>query len=473
MLYDKLVKYKDSNYYPFHMPGHKRKNIGFVNPYEIDITEIEGFDNLHEACDIIKESQDMAAKLYGAKETFYLINGSTCGILSAISAAVDKGGEILVARNSHKAVYNSIFLRELKATYVMPEVTKMGLQGSISPQQIEKELKNNNSIKVVVITSPTYDGIVSDVKQIAEITHKYGAVLIVDEAHGAHFGFSEDFPENAVKLGADIVIVSVHKTLAAFTQTALLHVCSNRVDISKVKKFLGIYETSSPSYILMSGIEKSLLMIKNDRVRLFKDYADKLNMFYNDVKNVKNLKIIKREDFSNEEVFGFDFGKILIFTGKTNLTGVELYNILLEEYHLQMEMCSGNYVVAMTSLLDTKEGFDRLAFALNEIDKKYIDDSENNKQNNNDFVRKIYISNEKALEIFEADESESKEISLDDSIGKISKDYVFLYPPGIPLLVPGEIISADMINNIKNCIEMKLNVCGLSHLDGIEVVITK
>ena len=473
MLYDKLLKYRDSDYYPFHMPGHKRKNIDFANPYEIDITEIDGFDNLHDACNVIKQSQKMAADLYGARESFYLINGSTCGILSAISAAVDKDGEILVARNSHKSVYNSIFLRDLKATYVMPEVTHLGIQGCIEPERIEEELKNNKNISAVVITSPTYDGVVSDVKKIAEISHKYGAVLIVDEAHGAHFGFYEKFPQNAVGLGADIVIVSVHKTLAAFTQTALLHVCSDRVSIDKIRKFLGIYETSSPSYILMSGIEKSLLMIKNDRQRLFDNYSKKLDNFYKNISDIQNLRIVKKEDFSKKEAFDFDFGKILIFTGKTNLTGVELYTILLDKYHLQMEMCSGNYVVAMTSILDLEEGFERLSFALKEIDKKYIGKKPDYEEDNYDFVKKIYISNKKAMEIHQAEEKEHIEVKLDDSVGKISKDYVFLYPPGIPILVPGEIISSEVVSNIKRCIDLKLNLCGLPHSDGIEVVITK
>ena len=187
---------------------------------------------------------------------------------------------------------------------------------------------------------------------------------------------------------------------AAFTQTALLHVCSDRVSIDKIRKFLGIYETSSPSYILMSGIEKSLLMIKNDRQRLFDNYSKKLDNFYKNISDIQNLRIVKKEDFSKKEAFDFDFGKILIFTGKTNLTGVELYTILLDKYHLQMEMCSGNYVVAMTSILDSEEGFERLSFALKEIDKKYIGKKPDYEEDNYDFVKKIYISNRDSRGLF-------------------------------------------------------------------------
>ncbi len=439
LLYNKLVSYKNSDYYPFHMPGHKRRNLEFANPYGIDITEIDGFDNLHHATEVIKESQDMAAELYGAKESFYLINGSTCGLLAAISAVTKKGDDILVARNCHKAVYHGIFLKELKATYVFPEITRSGIQGLISPEKIDKALNNNPKIKTVVITSPTYDGVVSDVKTIAEVVHKHGGILIVDEAHGAHFGFSKGFPENAVKQGADIVIVSVHKTLAAFTQTALLHVCSDRISIPQIKKYLGIYETSSPSYILMSGIERSLLMIKEQGEKLFDNYEKQLDLFYNEARKLKNIEVATGEKFTKKEAFDFDYGKILIFTGETSLSGQELHDILLEEYHLQMEMCSGNYVTAITSFMDTKEGFERLLKALQEIDAKYKGDKR--KENQSNFVKKVYIPNEKQLEIYDAEEKEKDTVELETAIGKVSGDYVFLYPPGIPIIVPGEVIS--------------------------------
>ena len=261
----KLNELEQSDIYPFHMPGHKRAFLPFANPYAIDITEIEGFDNLHHATGILQEAQQKAADLYGAKKTYYLVNGSTCGLLAAISAAVPRGEKILMARNCHKAVYHAMYLRQLVPVYLYPEDTAYGIQGQVTPQMVQKQLKQTPDIRAVVITSPTYDGVVSDIKNIADTVHAYGIPLIVDEAHGAHFGFSPEFPENATRLGADAVIMSVHKTLPAFTQTALLHLCSDRIAEKKVAQFLGIYETSSPSYLLMAGIEKSLQIIEKDR----------------------------------------------------------------------------------------------------------------------------------------------------------------------------------------------------------------
>lgn len=199
-----LINNSQSNIYPFHMPGHKRRgsDIGAgLDPYAIDITEIDNFDNLHHAEGIIKEAQAEAAALYGAKSAYFLINGSTCGILAAISAATKRGDKVLVARNCHKAVYHALYLRQLHPVFTYPEITRTGLQGQITEAQIRAAFDENPDIKAVVITSPTYDGVVSDVAAIASVVHAHGALLIVDEAHGAHFGFGSGFPQNAIALG--------------------------------------------------------------------------------------------------------------------------------------------------------------------------------------------------------------------------------------------------------------------------------
>ena len=218
MIEQKLKALAQSDVYPFHMPGHKRQLSGFF-PYEFDITEIEEFDNLHHAKGLLLEAQQYAAQMYQSWKAYYLVNGSTCGILAAISAVTTKGGRILVARNCHKAVYNAIYLRGLKAEYVYPVATHYGIQGQIQATDVERKLVEKPDIQAIVITSPTYDGLVSDIRAIADLAHTHGIPLIVDEAHGAHFGLDEAFPDNATVLGADAVIMSVHKTLPAPTQT--------------------------------------------------------------------------------------------------------------------------------------------------------------------------------------------------------------------------------------------------------------
>ena len=267
MLYDKLKSYKDSGIYPFHMPGHKRNDIlndGLL-PYEIDLTEIEGFDNLHNACGCIREIEKKAEKLYRVNRAFLLVNGSTGGILSSIRAMTNFGDKIIVTRNCHKSVYNAIELCGLNPEYILPEYDENnGVFTSVSPHKLEELLRENPDTKLVVITSPTYEGVVSDIKAIADICHKNGAMLFVDEAHGAHFPFSEKFPSEAVRCGADVAVVSLHKTLPSFTQTALLLTDNSELS-DKLQENLSVFETSSPSYILMSAIENCLDYISENK----------------------------------------------------------------------------------------------------------------------------------------------------------------------------------------------------------------
>ncbi|MCR5452322.1 MAG: aminotransferase class I/II-fold pyridoxal phosphate-dependent enzyme, partial [Lachnospiraceae bacterium] len=256
-LYEKLTEYTNSSAYPFHMPGHKRnEKYQMAEPVGMDITEITGFDNLHHPEEIIKKEQEFAARIHGAKESFFLVNGSTCGILAAVSAAVPKGGRLLVCRNAHKSVYNAAYLRQLELSYLRQERTKIGLETAVCPQEVERALAARET-DAVLITSPTYEGMVADVEKIAHLVHEKGLPLIVDEAHGAHFGFHPFFPESALQKGADLVIQSVHKTLPSLTQTAILHVgkeAGRYIDLAKVRQFLSIYQTSSPSYVLMGSI---------------------------------------------------------------------------------------------------------------------------------------------------------------------------------------------------------------------------
>ena len=473
MLYEKLTDYGKSEIYPFHMPGHKRVSLkeNIRSAYEIDITEIDGFDNLHHAKEILKEAQEKAKKLYGSKHCFYLINGSTCGILSAISAVVNRNEKILVARNSHKSVYHGLFLRQLKAEYIYPMETSLGIQGQVTKEQIEALLREQSDIKAVFITSPTYDGVVSDIKGIAEVVHNYDIPLIVDSAHGAHFGFSKGFPENAITLGADIVIESVHKTLPAFTQTALLHVGSERVSLDKLKMYLSIYETSSPSYILMAGIDACIEFLEEEGAKYFQKLEENLNVFYEKTSSLKQLKVVRKCDFSKEEAFDFDESKILILSKNLSVSGADLQKLLLEKYKLQMEMACGNYTLALSSIMDKKEGFDRLAEALLEIDNTLSMEFCFDKASQTFSRDNVYKMQTKHLEIFEAQERESEVCSLEKAIGKTSGSYVYLYPPGIPIIVPGEQITKQFVEDIYLCKEKGLEVEGLFEDNKISVVI--
>lgn len=483
-LYDELKKYCASDYYPFHMPGHKRRLGELGEPFSIDITEIEGFDNLHHAEGILLEAQRRAAEFYGSEETHFLVNGSTSGILSAIGACVSRktalsgsgrsgdstlvpaggaDGRILMARNSHKAAYHAVFLNRLDAVYLYPKRRggaeqvpefrrgnecgildgekerrrwENGVNGPILPQDVEACLKKYPDIQAVFITSPTYDGVVSDVKAIGALAHKYGIPLIVDEAHGAHFGMHPIFPQSSVKLGADVVIHSLHKTLPSMTQTALLHVNGKLVDRRKLRKMLGIYQSSSPSYVLMASMDQCIRMLSEQGEELFRVFAEALQNFWAATKRLRILKLIETDDPS----------KILISAGDSGLSGLELDDILRREYHLEMEMAAGNYVLALTSVGDSPEGFSRLLQALLDLDKKL--QAEMRKTGcvcETAGAAEKQIENEICKTIAEAEDSRQVLISLEESAGHISGEYIYLYPPGIPLVVPGERIDTEML----------------------------
>lgn len=471
-LNQKLIQYCQSDIYPFHMPGHKQTAFPFPNPYSIDITEIDGFDNLHHAGDILKETQERAAALYGAKRSFYLVNGSTCGVLAAICAATRKRDKVLVARNCHKAVYHALFLNELQTEYLYPVLTNNDIQGQITVEQVEEALYHNPDITAVIITSPTYEGIVSDVAGIAETAHAHGVPLIVDEAHGAHIGFGAGFPENAVKLGADAVIMSLHKTLPSFTQTALLHINSNRIAQEQVESYLDIFETSSPSYLLMAGMDACIRLLQEEGKALFTRYRELLDQFYRDISDLELLHVMSEKDLGKEEAYDWDDSKIVIFTGKADMTGEKLGRILLDRYHLQMEMLSGTYVLGMTSIMDCQEGFTRLSKALHEIDRDCMDNQrKQNDGNSKIFIERMYQKNRREMQIYQARELSYKEVKLEEAVGKMAADSIFLYPPGIPMIVPGEIISRQFIENVKECIEMGLKIEGLANLTSRRIKI--
>lgn len=454
MLYDKLKMYQQSDYYGFHMPGHKRNKEKFPIglPYEIDITEIEGFDDLHHAEGILKEAQERASSLYKAEESHFLVNGSTVGILSAILGVTDRGDKILVARNCHKSVYHAIYMNELEPMYVYPKYEKdLQINGEISCKEIEEILEKEKEIKAVVIVSPTYDGVVSDVENIAKITHKYHIPLIVDEAHGAHFGFHKAFPKNANEKGADIVIHSVHKTLPAMTQTALLHLNGKIVNRESVRNYLHMLQSSSPSYILMASIDYCMEMLENRRNTLFDGYVEELLALRRELEALKHLRIIRTEHF--------DISKLIISIKDTNITSGELSEILLEKYHLQMEMTAGTYVLAMTTVGDTVEGFSRLKKALFEIDRELKIDRTEGKELELPHLPLIYKS---AKVIREAQKAGLSYVKWEDAEGQIAGEYAYVYPPGIPFLVPGEQITKEAVECLKRYEELQFTIEGIA-----------
>ena len=363
-LKEKLIEYSKSGIYPMHMPGHKRNAGSFSDVEKIDFTEVEGLDNLHDPEGILKESMDDASKFLGTDNTYFMVNGSTSGVLAAIQSATEIGDNIIIGRNCHKSVYNAVEIRNLKPIYIYPESVGV-FDGGYNPEELETLLKES-AAKTVVITSPTYEGVVSNIKELVKVAHKNGAILIVDSAHGAHF-LLDGFPNPAYKEGADIVIESVHKTLPALTQTAVIHVMGDRVDKEKLERALSTYQTSSPSYIFMASIDECYKRAREEGGQKAEELLKTLAELRENVNNTGKIFVHGKELVGANGVYDYDLGKLVIDLSKTNLTGTELQKILREKYKFETEMANNNYVIAMTSIADDLEKVKEFGEVLVEI----------------------------------------------------------------------------------------------------------
>ena len=477
-LYSKLIQYSSSDYYGFHMPGHKRSSAltGTELPYKIDITEIEGFDDLHHAKGILREAQERAAKVYQAEETHYLINGSTAGLLSAVFGCTRRGDRILMARNCHKSVYNAVFLNGLRPVYIYPEeVPGTEMNGEIAQRQVDQLLNDYPDVRAVVITSPTYDGVVSDVRKIAETVHKRNIPLILDEAHGAHLGFHPYFPENGNQCGADLVIHSLHKTLPALTQTALLHMNGDIVNRSQVRKYLHMLQSSSPSYVLMAGMDECIRMLEERGEEVFAQYSVLLDHARKRLQELRYMELMRTERYDPSKLVISVKDTVLADSGEI-FTGRDLYRWLLDNYHLQAEMAAGFYVIFMPSPADRPEGMERLISALYEIDQKLvINKSDERKSACPEIpdIRETAISQEAVYSSCDAEEKRaegSETVLWSEAEGRISLEYTYLYPPGIPLIVPGERISGQTVKQIGMYEKMGFEIEGTEHKGQIEVL---
>lgn len=511
-LYAALSAYRDSDFYPYHMPGHKRSRQagGMARYYDIDITEIDGFDDLHHAEGILREAQERANRLYGAEETFYLVGGSTCGVLASVMAAAPRGTELIVARNCHKSVYHAAILRELQAHYCYPALLeRYGIQGGIAAEDILRLLREHPDSRAVVVTSPTYEGILSDIAAIARAVHERDKILIVDEAHGAHLGLDRHMPEGAVAAGADLVIHSLHKTLPAMTQTALLHVQGERVDRGRLRRYLAMLQTSSPSYVMMASMDSCIRYVETHGAEGFAGMRRQYDIFCKKTETCRYLEIGKMTEVSEkcqtEEIAekrqnkhhmaGWDIGKLVIFTRSPSWNGQKLYDVLREEYHLQMEMAAGDYVVAIMTIMDTEEGWQRLADALVQIDGRIEKESarcalqtartcaakredlgQRGAERAEDSTKTIEAGCDRSapeicMSAAQAVDSPREEVPLRDAAGRVAADFINLYPPGTPLLVPGEVMSEGLLAQIGESMRLGLRVQGVTAEGNVSVLV--
>lgn len=451
-LYDRLQDYSSRGMVSFHMPGHKGRGLHASGlPWQLDITEIHGFDNLHAPEGVLEDAQDRAARLWGSEGAYFLVGGSTGGLLAGLYATVGPGEKVLLARNCHKAVYHGVELLGLRPVYLEPPmVAETGLCGSISPAAVEAALERHPDIRLGIITSPTYEGVCSDIGAIRSVLHRAGVPLFVDEAHGAHFGLSGHFPAGAVAQGADLVVQSLHKTLPSLTQTAVLHRQGGRIAPERLQHALGVFQSSSPSYPLLAAMDGCVGLLEENGATLLGQWRRRVDEWYAEVAGLRHIKLLTG-DQDPRHIYAHDPSKLTILTGGTALTGTELMDRLRERYQIELEMALDSYAIAMTGLANTDEDMARLMAALTALDTACAP-----------VARRQPVPlpqmGPQVLPPREALGQAGRQVALTDSVGEVSRAYLWAYPPGVPLLVPGVEVTSEVVGCIQTLTDRGVSV---------------
>ncbi|WP_294464435.1 aminotransferase class I/II-fold pyridoxal phosphate-dependent enzyme [uncultured Anaerofustis sp.] len=442
-----IKKYIDKNPVRFHMPGHKGR-VEKEHFYESDVTELSFNDNLLAPTEVISRLNEYIRDTFKSKKSFILVGGSTSGIISSLLYSLNQNDKILFPRNSHISGYYGLYLSGGRPIYIYPKDNILG----VTEDEYINAIKENPDIKAVIITYPSYFGYSLDIKNVCDEIKKINKeiIIIVDEAHGAHFSFSDEYPMSSLKANSDIVITSMHKTLTALTQTSLLHVNSDLIDINKLKLYINMTTSTSPSYLFLTSVEAAVHFAEDEGHGILKD----IKKWYIETKDfVENNTRFKFEEFSGKI---HDYTKICIDTSNTDLDGYTLSEILEKEYNIFTECSTDKYSLCYLGLKTNKEDLDKLKKALIFIDKE---DFKIKKRND------IVFKNIKPVikyKMRNALKMNRESIKLDKAVGKVISDYIVPYPPGFPILVPGEVLDKDMISYLKSIMD-KQSVLGLNN----------
>lgn len=467
-----LLKHTARSPVSFHMPGHKGAAIyrhygydEFLDTFmNCDVTEIPGADNLFQTEGVIKKTQQNYADLYEVDRSYLLINGTSGGIIASILASVKKGRKLIMARNCHKSVFNALTLGEIEPVYAYPNYDETyGISGEIPPSEIEQLLEENHDADAVILPSPNYYGICSDIKAIAEIVHRHGKTLIVDQAHGAHLKFFPKagvtgLPLSAEASGADLVINSTHKTLASLTQSAVLNVKGSRIDRFLLEDKLQAIESTSPSYVLMASLDINAAILAQHGKQIMNRWAQHLNLFYEEAAKIEGLTYIDR-------IPGMDWTKINFSMEQAGISGDQLEQILIDEYDIFIELFTGNLVMCMTGIGTTASDIRKLLRALAEISEKALQSG----QQRNDMAKELPKPPVMKRTALSPIPKERKLIPLSDAHGSICASSIIPYPPGIPFICPGERLDHDAIEYIKGLRSAGEKVIGVTETGEIFV----
>ncbi len=476
-LFDAVVKYARSGKVSFHTPGHKHGR-GIYAPlrrflgrrvFAVDLTLLEEVDSLHEPRSVIKEAQHLAAQAFGADESFFLVNGTSVGNQTMIWGSMREGEKIVIPRNVHRSIFAGLMLTGARPVYVTPPILEdWGIYGNISSEQVLSTLKENPGCGAVLVTHPTYYGQVSDLQRIVNIAHRAGAVCMVDEAHGPHFAFHEDLPPSAMSCGADMSAQSTHKVLGAMTQASMLHVKGGRVDRARLKMGLQLLQSTSPSYVLLASLDVARLQMAVSGRRLLARMLEMARETARSLSRIPGIWCFGPEHCGRPGAFAFDETRIMMHVDWP-LSGFEVSHMLRDEFKLQPEMADAQNVLFLIGQGNTWGELKRLVNAMRKLERRH----------RNSTTRRVPLhlpSLSPARVVLtprEAVFGRARRVTLSEAVGEVCAELLCPYPPGIPILAPGELITKEVVDYLSGLLRVGGRINGQADMSGRHVRIVE
>jgi arginine decarboxylase len=471
----------------FYTPGHKR-GVGISSNladtfgkmlFQHDLPELTELDNLFAPNGVILQAQQLAADAFGASQSWFLVNGSTCGIEAAILATCGAGDKIILPRNVHSSAIAGLILSGAMPIFINPEYDPvLDIAHSFTPQALSIALRQHPDAKAVMMVYPTYYGVCGDIEAIAEITHEYNIPLLVDEAHGAHFGFHPEFPMTGLKAGADLTVQSIHKTLGAMTQASMLHLQGDRVDADRVNKALQLVQSTSPSYILLASLDAARQQMALYGKELMSRTLELADDARNRISQILGLSVLKVRDLTppaGNKGFGLDRTRLTVTVAGLGLTGFAAEEILDEKLGVTPEFASLQHVTFIISIGNTQEDIERLVQAFITLAEIYTPLNPFMKKEKEKEMVLSQVENSMAISPRDAFFAATETLALQDTIGCVCAEIVCPYPPGIPVLMPGEVVTEVALNYLLQVKAMGgfITGCGDSSLESLKIVMVK
>lgn len=464
-IYEALRKFKRMRVVPFDVPGHKRGRgnmelTEFLGEdcLSVDVNSMKPLDNLCHPVSVIKDAEMLAAQAFGAANAFFMVGGTTSAVQSMIMYACKGGDKIIMPRNVHRSAINALILCDAMPVYVNPEVnSQLGIALGMSVAQVEKAIKENPDAKAILVNNPTYYGICSDLKRITELAHAHGMLVLVDEAHGTHFYFGENFPITAMAAGADIASVSMHKSGGSLTQSSFL-LMGERVNSDYMRQIINLTQTTSASYLLLSSLDISRKRLALGGREIFEQTVEMAEYARSEINAIGGYYAYSKELINGDSIYDFDISKLSVYTLPIGLAGIEVYDLLRDEYDIQIEFGDIGNILAYISVGDRKRDIERLISALSEIKRRFG-------KTETGMLTQEYINPIVAETPRKAFYADKESLPLEESAGRICSEFVMCYPPGIPILAPGELITPEIIEYIKYAKEKGCSMTGTEDIN--------